>query len=248
MASNWLKLNDSKTDFIIFGAKRNLSSVDTDSIMVGDAAINPSDSVKSIGATLDSSLSLKKHVNLTCKTAWYHLHQISKIKQYLTEDQLKAVIHSYVICRLDTNNSLLIGLPKTSLSHLQMVQNACARLIFSLKKRDHITPSLRILHWLPIEKRILFKVLLLVYKAINQKGPLYLKQLLVPYVPGHALRSADSHLLCVPECHYASTRCRAFGIAGPSEWNKLPKDIKTSSSVDSFKRALKTHLFRQAYS
>jgi len=247
MAVNWLKLNKSKTDFIIFGAKKNLSLLKTEAIMVGDSEIAPSESVKSIGATLDSTLTLEKQITTTCRTAWYHLHQISKIKRFLTSEQAKSVIHAYITCRLDQNNSLLIGLPKKSLSRLQMVQNSSARLIVGLKKRDHITPTLMALHWLPVEKRILFKVLLLVYKSINHQGPEYLQELLVPYVPCRPLRSAHEGMLCIPDCHYAGTRKRAFGIVGPTEWNKLPRDIKTCPSVDSFKRSLKTYLFKSAY-
>ena len=75
------------------------------------------------------------------------------------------VIHAYVISRLDQNNSLLLGLPKFMIKRLQMIQNAAARLILGGQKRDHVTPLLIQLHWLPVEKRIIFKVLLLVYKS-----------------------------------------------------------------------------------
>ena len=51
------------------------------------------------------------------------------------------------------------------------------------RKADHITPLLIELHWLPVEQRIIFKILLFMYKIVNGLAPMYLSQLLVPYVP-----------------------------------------------------------------
>ena len=247
MAQNWLKLNDSKTEFIVFGSQANLDVLKTTSVTLGSENINISDCAKSIGATLDCHLNMNKQVVTTCRSAWYHLHQISKIRKFLTVDQTKSLVHAYVTSRLDQNNSLLLGLPKKLILRLQNIQNAAARLIMGVKKRDHITPSLIKLHWLPIERRIVFKVLLLIYKSLHGKGPKYLQDMLKPYNPPRDLRSASKNLLCVPDCHYMDTRKRAFSIRGPMEWNNLPQDLKSCSSVDSFKRALKTHLFKLSY-
>ena len=107
---------------------------------------------------------------------------ISKIRKYHNTEKSKTVIHSCVTSQLDQNNSLLLGLPKQPLSPLQRVQSAAVTMILGLKKREHIAPALKSLHWLPVEKRILYKVLL-IYKCLNNKGPAYLQDLLHPYVP-----------------------------------------------------------------
>ena len=190
---------------------------------------------------------MDKQLAAICKSAWYNLHQVGKIRKYLTEDQAKSVVHAYVTCRLDQNNALLAGLPKLKLSKLQLIQNASARIIKGLKKHEHITPSLCQLHWLPVEERILFKLLLLTYKSLHGKGPAYLQDLLQPYVPARTLRSSDANLLCVPKAHYVDTSKRTFGIRAPREWNKLPQSIRDKPSVESFKTALKTFLFSQVY-
>jgi hypothetical protein len=247
MATNWLMLNDSKTEFIIFGSKQNLSDVKTEFVSIGESIITPSASVKSIGAHLDSSLKMEKQVAATCKVAWFHLYQISKIRKYLTNDQTKSIVHAHVTCRIDQNNSLLIGLPKKLLTRLQRIQNASARLIVGLKKRDHITPTLKQFHWLPVEQRILFKVLLLTFKSLHDQGPMYLKELLTPYVPPRTLRSSSENLLCVPKTHYVETSKRAFGVRAPCEWNKLPASVRNKKSVKSFKTALKTYLYKTVY-
>ena len=246
-ATNYLQLNDSKTEFIVFGSKKNLSELPSMNLIVGHSTIECSTVVKNIGAYLDCNMNLARQLSSTCKSAWFHLHQISKIRRYLTTEQAKSVIHAYVTSRLDQNNSLLIGLPKNHIKCLQNVQNASAKLIMGGKKHDHVTPILRDLHWLPIESRIIFKILLLTFKVLNGKGPVYLKDILRYYKPTRNLRSASSGALCVPKTHYVETSKRAFYARAPTEWNNLPKHIRDSDSVTSFKSRLKTYLFKQKF-
>ncbi len=83
------------------------------------------------------------------------------------------MIHAFVSTRLDYCNSLYVGINQSSLARLQMVQNAAARLLTGVRKREHITPVLISLHWLPVRFRIDFKVLLLVFKCLNGLAPEY---------------------------------------------------------------------------
>jgi hypothetical protein len=127
------------------------------------------------------------------------------------------------------------------------VLNAAARVIFLLRKADHVTPLLMDLHWLPVEQRINFKILLFAYKIVNGLAPSYLSDLLVPYVPRRALRSGEKLLLCQPSYRLKSYGFRAFSVCAPTLWNYLPIEIRRSQTVDIFKQKLKTHLFRLAY-
>jgi hypothetical protein len=244
MAMNYLKLNDDKTEFIILGSKHNLRTVTTTHLTIGENKVKPSKCVKNIGATFDEHMKLDKHVAITCRNAWHHLYQISKIKKYLSEPQLKSVIQSFVISKIDQNNSLLSGSPKCLIAKLQSIQNAAAKLICGMNHYDQIEPPLRNLHWLPVKRRIQFKILLLCYKCLHEKGPAYLTELLVPYKPGRSLRSASSNLLVEPKSSMKTYGDRAFSVAGPRLWNDLPSSIKDSRSISSFKKALKTHLFK----
>ena len=121
-------------------------------------------------------------------------------------------------------------------------------LIFHKRKFDSVTPLLKKLHWLPIQQRIEFKILLITFKCINGQGPEYLSELLTPYTSTRALRSADSFLLRVPRTRLKNYGDKAFEKAASELWNHLPIYIRTSSSVSSFKKQLKTYLFKQAYS
>ena len=191
MAQNHLKLNDDKTEFIIIGSPNNLRKVVAEHIIVGEHKILWSAQVKNIGAIFDSSAAMEAQVIKTAQTPWYHLYSISKIREYLTTEQARCVVHFYVISRLDQNNSLLSGVPDVILARLRKVQNAAAKLIQGGKKQNHATPLLKDLNWLPVSQRVIFKTSL-VYKKLQGDGPSYLKDLLKPYSCGRdGMRSAD---------------------------------------------------------
>ena len=175
------------------------------------------------------------------------LHQIrnlSKIRKYLTVESTVSLTHAFISSRLDNMNSLLYNLPKSQLDRLQLIQNNAARVIKKLPKSCHITEHLIDLHWLPVEFRIQYKILLFVYKSLHGKGPVYLASMLEEYCPSRTLRSAAQSLLREPSIHKKYGE-RAFSVVGPRLWNALPIEIKSSPSVDSFKSVLKTYLFKK---
>ena len=110
-------------------------------------------------------------------------------KSTIKVDIITSMVHAFVASRLGYCNSLLYGLPISQISKLQLLQNAAARLVTRSKKCVHITPILRELHWLPILELIKFKILLIVFKTMNNQGPTYLSELISLYVPQRALRS-----------------------------------------------------------
>ena len=76
--------------------------------------------------------------------------------------------------QLDLCNSLLCSLSDREISKLQCIQNSAARLVTKTKKGDDITPILRNLQWLPVRKRIIFKILLITCKGLNGLALKYL--------------------------------------------------------------------------
>ncbi len=108
-----------------------------------------------------------------------------------------------------------MGINQASLNRLEMVQNAAARLLTGMCKIEHITLVLISLHWLPIRYIIDFKVLLLVFKALNGLTPVYLSDLLSAHNPGRSLRSSNQRLLNVPWAKLKSRGDRAFAVAAP---------------------------------
>lgn len=248
MLFNSLKLNQDKSELLFLHAKhRPAPLLDTVQVQVGDSLIVPSDCVRNIGVVFDSSFCLDRHIIELCKSAFYHLRSISRIRRYLSLDTTKVLINAFVISRLDNCNSLLYGSPQYLTRRIQNVFNCAARLIMLSNKYDHVTPILMELHWLPVDYRIIFKILLLTYKVLNGKAPDYLVALLEPYVPRRNLRSSSRLLLAEPLYNLKTYGSRAFSVCAPRLWNGIPFDIRSSSSISIFKKRLKTHLFRQAY-
>ena len=127
-------------------------------------------------------------------------------------------------------------------------QLVAARTVMKCKKTDHITPILRQLHWLPIQKWIRHKILSATYRSVHDNTPLYFSDLLQKHNPSRLLRSASRSLLDVPGPRDSKTKRygqRAFRYVAPSLWNVLPESIKEKDSIQSFRPSLKTHFFTQ---
>ena len=242
MHDNFLALNQNKTEVILFDHSTAIPPNTPDTLIS-----NICPSAKNLGVIFDSTFKLDKHISSVVKNSFFQLRLLAKIKPYLPRQQLEIAIHAFISSRLDYCNSLYTGLDHSSLRRLQLVQNAAARLLTGTRRREHITPVLASLHWLPVKFRIDFKVLLFVFKSLNGLAPLYLAELLHPYTPARALRSADQSLLTTQRTNKRTRGDRAFAAAAPTLWNNLPLPIRSAQSIEAFRSLLKTHLFSLAF-
>ena len=103
------------------------------------------------------------------------------------------------------------------------------------------------LHWLPLNYRIHFKILLLVYKCLNGLAPIYLSELLRYRDSPRLLRSSSQDFLAVPRSRLKTCGDRAFSVVAPKLWNRWPPERRGVTSVDQFEAYLKTYLFKLAY-
>ena len=143
---------------------------------------------------------------------------------------------------------MFYGLPQYQYDRLQRVLNAAASVVSLIRKFDHITPVLISLHWLPVRYRVIFKILLLVYKALHANVPPYISDLLTPkHIGCYSLLSNRRNLLIVPKTMRKTFGGRAFAKAGSFLWNERPADIRDASTVETFKSRLKTFLFKKAF-
>jgi len=214
MTYNKLKLNKEKTEVLIL-SNSNRPNPQLDNLVISNSCVARSASARNIGVIFDDKLSHQEHIISVCKACFFHIHNIWKIRKHLTQNACETLVHAFITSKLDFCNSLMYGLPKIYMQKLQHVQNAAARLVSCSKKQEHITPILRNLHWLPVEQRIVFKILLLTFKALHNQAPSYLCDLLDRYVPSRALRSSSQNLLVKHTYRYKTYGKRAFSCAAP---------------------------------
>ena len=135
--------------------------------IVGNECIRYSREVKNVEVWLDENLNLDKHINNIMSQCFQFLKNIGRVRNFLTNSHTEMLVHAVITSRLDYCNSLLINISSSKLFKLQKVQNAAARVVVRKRKRESVTNTLKKLHWLRVESRIIFKVLLLVFKAIH---------------------------------------------------------------------------------
>lgn len=244
MAQNFLCFNENKTEVMFFTPGGTYESQNFD-LRELNPLVKPY--VKNLGFTMDYDFKLDKQINLVVKSSFFQLRQLAKVKSFLSSRDFQKLLHIFISSRLDYCNGLYIGISQASLSRLQRVQNAAARLLTGTKKREHITPVLSSLHWLPVSFRINFKILMFVFKSLHGLAPRYMTELIRHYAPSRALRSADHLLLVVPRVKLKSRGERAFSVAGPKLWNRLPLYIRQSQTITIFKSNLKTYYYSLAF-
>ena len=149
---------------------------------------------------------------------------------------MQNLIHELVTSRLHYGSAMLFGITDRLLHRLEMVQRSAARVVMQIRRGDRQskTTILRQLHWLPIKRRIEYKILVLMHKALYEGTPEYLVALLHQYAPRRCLRSASGLLLDVPRVNLERFGRRAFACAGPTLWNKLlPTYVQTATTRNS---------------
>ena len=251
MVLNKLKLNDEKTEAIIFASSHNLTKIKElqPVIKIGESKIHPCDSVRILGVILDSNITMQNHIKSITRTMYFHMRAIRHIRHYLDDDTCKKAINALVTSRLDHANSLLIGISECGLYRLQVAQNCAARIISKTKLSAHITPILYDLHWLPVYQRINFKAMCIIYNLLkkNSTMPSYLTSLITRHHSVRSLRSTSSGSQLTVQRTKNRYGDKKFDIWAPKFWNILPPYIKESPSLQIFKRALKTFLFEQHF-
>ena len=215
-----------------------------------DTILSSTDVVNNLGVYLDSELTLEREVSKLCQVCYSHLHRLRTERRSLSKECLRTLVHAFVTSRVDHCNGLLYGSYSYLLDRLQSVLNSAARLVLSIAKFSGISAAIRDeLHWLPIRKRIEFKIVLLMRHCLVGAAPEYLMELCRPVSSAagrQSLRSASRGDLIIPPFRLRTFGFRAFAISGPQLWNSLPLDVRQSrDNLMQFKMKLKTFLFQQ---
>ena len=226
MSASKLKLNPDKTEFIVFGSKRQRDK---------------------LKAHIPSTI-------LGSPPCFVQLCNFRQVRRFLTPDASVLVANALVSSRLDYCNSLFKSLSKFNLCKLQCLQNSAARIVSNTSRYTSITPVLKNLHWLPVEHISVFKTATLVYKFLHTGFPKYFAPYISSYSSSYRTRLSRSggNLLVIPKfqpSHHKSVKQFGHSLAfdAPAVWNALPEEIPASPSLASFRKRLKTHLYTKAY-
>ena len=132
------------------------------------------------------------HINKLSSSLCHQLRNIKNIRGKLDFEAAKTVVQALILSKLDYCNSLLVGTPECHLSHLQHIQNMACRVVCNLRKYDHVTASMKSLHWLRVREWISYKIAYLVHHCKMGTAPQYLIDLLPRATHDHSLRSSNS--------------------------------------------------------
>ena len=201
--------------------------------------------VRDLGVYVDAELTMQEHVSRTARACFFHIRRLRSVHRQLGRQVTAQLVTALILSRLDYCNAVLAGLPASTLAPLQRALNAVARLVLELGPRDHVSAAL---HWLPIRKRIDYKLCLLAHNVRIGRASEYMSDLLtatadVPSKP--SLRSANSGDFVVPVTRLRLGD-RAFSVAARA-WNVLPTELKSTHITQTFKRKLKTFLYDYNY-
>ena len=191
---------------------------------------------------------MDSHISTICKSVNYHIRNIWRIRRFITTEACQHVIRGLVLSRLDYANSLLYGVREADLTRLQRLQNKAARLVKACGRDQPSADLLCELHWLPVRQRIMYKLMLYVYKALNNMAPSYISAMTHLQNSGPAeyrqrLRSSTDVTRLIVSRSFKRAGDMSFIIAAARLWNELPAPIREVRSLAIFKRQLKTHLF-----
>ena len=237
MDNFFLRLNATKTKILVIIPPALRNTIKIQGTFINGTCVRFVNSAKNLGVILDDELSFNKQITQVVKCCFMVIRKLSKIKQFLTFEQLRTAVSVLVFSRLDYCNSLYLGIHADLLNKLQYVQNSAARLVRRKNCfRGSTVEYIRKCHWLPIRERIIFKVCLMVHKYLYGKAPTCLTEMLTYVTSRRTMKLAQYS-------YKGQFGNRAFARIGPKVWNILPLPIRVEGDEKMFKSILKTYLF-----
>ena len=232
----FLKLNPSKTKILVIAPPLIQSEIIIRGVFLENECIRFVDSAKNLGVILDNVLCFADQINHVVKSCFSIIKKLSQVKGFLSEDELKQLVCSYVFSMMDYCNALYYGINSNLTKKLQHVQNCAARLVSKTRiPRGCLDKALMDLHWLKAKYRPIYKLMLIVHNCITLKAPEEVQEM-IRY--GGSTRTMN-----LQECRFFNKYGnRSFSRVGPKLWNLLPSEIREETDTEKFKKALKSFL------
>lgn len=240
--SNSLLPNPDKTKLLLFGTPQLLNTLREEfTLNFLGKVLHPITMAKDLGVTLDSYLKYDIHVNELVSSCLSSLSQINRIRHLLDRETLSYIIHSLVLSKLFYCSIVWGNTTAKNVAKLQSVQNFAARIITNTRKFDHITPVLKELKWLPVDKHLMYRDILQVYKCLKGLSPSYLSEQFIYRTSIHQYPTRQNNEVIVPKCR-TSTGQRSFHYRAAKLWNSLDEHLQNTSNFKKFKIDLKNYL------
>ena len=255
MSANKPKLNPDKTEFIVFGNKRQQAELAPffPADILGNRLV-PADTVKNLGVKFDSCLNMSKQVSSIISSCYYHINDLRRIRCHLARSVAITLCNALVGSKIDYCNSLYYGINDKQMQRLQGVQNTLCRIVTQTHRFSSITGPFMSLHWLPVKSRVQFKLSLITCKVYKNKYATYLENYLQPYRSIYNTRRSEPahHMLSIPHYNYKQHKsfthlCNSFFYSVPRLWNSLLETCRCASSLGSFRAHLKTYLWTKSF-
>ena len=236
-----LQVNPAKTELIWFGSKANLKKMaDLDlNLYIGADVIKPVSVVRDLGVFLDSELSMRHHINTVVRCCFFHLRRLKSVRRILGAEVtsgLVTLVSAFVTTRLDYLTQSSQAFHNLRLIHFNVFRMRRPDLLQEQERGTTSLQSSRAYTGLPIRFRIIY-------------SPAYLSDMMtsVANLPGHErLRSSSSFRYELPRLKLKFGE-QSFSFSGPKAWNSLPSNLQELTNTDTFKKLVKTHLFKLAF-
>ena len=239
MKRYFLKLNAGKSQVIVFTPGSQSNGLLVQRVLLDDGSVLPiSTEAMNLGMLLDRHLTFTPQIDRVIQCCYRLLRDITSIRKFLSKDEIKSLVNSIVVARIDNCNALYTGLSNHNMSRLQRLQNSCARVIYGARRRDHVSGLMKDLHWLPVRLRIIFKVLCLIFKCLQGTAPSYLSDILP--------ETRENRFVRIPRTK-STYGDHAFCRFGPIYWNALPNRLIHCGTINNFKAQLKHYLFSSSH-
>ena len=202
--------------------------------------ISPVQSAKDLGVILDSNLTFDDHIKTTVSECTACLVQINRAKHCLDRTSLLTMINALVFSKLYYCLNVWANTTEKNIRKLQAVQNFACQIVRGARKYDHVTPHLKSLSWLPVKDQLYYRQAIMAFKCLSGHAPKYLTSQFIirEQVTKHTTRSGQK--LNIPL--FKSLRTKNIFYRTVGLWNNLDPLLKSSRSVQVFKRILKNQL------
>ena len=245
---NWCNINNmalhpSKTKCMLIGSKNKLKKAEKLKLIVNNTEIENVNSHKVLGICINNDLTWDTHISTVCSKLNSKLALLRRVSIFLTLDMKKMFYNAYIIPHFDYCNTIWLNGKGKEIIKLLKIQKCASRIILNKSATTSSAPLFKDLKWLTFNQRYTYNTAVLIYKALNDLTPSYIKELLIISTNSYySLRSSSHKDIQTSRARTKYLR-NSFTYKSREIWNNIPLEIRNAKSLNVFKANYKKHLF-----